>query len=85
MRRRRFLQLGSLAALGSWSAFADAHGKAGGRVVIAGGGFAGSSCALYLKRTAPKLDVRNRASRSGRAVRVAACVCDISHLPSKKS
>ncbi|MDB5978322.1 MAG: cytochrome [Nevskia sp.] len=57
MRRRHFLQLGSLAALGSWPGFADAHGKARGRVVIAGGGFAGSSCALYLKRAAPKLEV----------------------------
>ncbi len=60
MRRRDFLQLGALAALGGISARAQARVKksaAKARVVIAGGGFAGASCALHLRHLNPALEV----------------------------
>ncbi len=54
MHRRRFLRgLGALAALPS----AVRAGSGQGRVVIAGGGFAGATCARYLRRVAPELRV----------------------------
>lgn len=54
MHRRRFLRgLGALAALPS----AVRAGGARGRVLIAGGGFAGATCARYLRRIAPELRV----------------------------
>lgn len=52
LRRRRLLQFGALGLLGLPPARA-----AGGRVLIAGGGFAGARCALALKQLAPALDV----------------------------
>lgn len=60
MRRRDFLRLTTLAAAGSASrplraSMPRTSGKA--RVVIAGGGFAGSACALELRRIDPALDV----------------------------
>jgi len=59
--RRRFLGLlggAAVAARHGWAAAAaPAFEKATGRVVIVGGGFAGATCARYLRRYAPKVDV----------------------------
>ncbi|MGH8123225.1 MAG: FAD-dependent oxidoreductase [Rudaea sp.] len=60
MRRRDFLRLTGLAAAGSASRPLRAmpsRKSAKARVVIAGGGFAGSACALALRRLDPALDV----------------------------
>ncbi len=57
MRRRRFLQLGAAAAAGATGAARALAAPAAGRVVIAGGGFAGSSCALRLRSLNPRLQV----------------------------
>jgi len=53
--RRRFLQGAMLAALGSTSLARAAARRA--RVVVVGGGFAGASCALQLRRLDPAIDV----------------------------
>ena len=59
MRRRDFLRLtalaGASAAVRVHSSTVPARSKA--RVVIAGGGFAGSSCALAIRRLDPRIDV----------------------------
>ena len=55
--RREFLKTaaaGASAALLPLPAIAQG---AGGRVVVVGGGFAGATCARYLKRIAPSIDV----------------------------
>ncbi len=54
-RRRDFLRAGLLAAATAmpWRTRA----ASGARVVVVGGGFAGASCALALRRLAPALDV----------------------------
>jgi sulfide dehydrogenase [flavocytochrome c] flavoprotein chain len=57
MRRRQFLQLGAAAAAGATSALRALSAPGGRRVVIAGGGFAGSSCALRLRSLNPTLQV----------------------------
>ncbi len=60
MHRRDFLRLTGLAAAGSAALPLRARPTrvpAKARVVIAGGGFAGSSCALELRRIDPALDV----------------------------
>ena len=58
--RRRFLRLTALAAASGVSGLALAA-RAGmpakGRVVIVGGGFAGSACALQLRRLDASIDV----------------------------
>lgn len=57
--RRRFVQcIGSVGAVSStlgWPALGLAG--AGGHVVVIGGGFGGASCARYLRRIAPEIDV----------------------------
>jgi len=60
MRRRAFLRLGASAAVGTLAAHRTRSAAAAGRrarVVIAGGGFAGSCCALELKRLRPATEV----------------------------
>lgn len=58
MRRRDFLRLTTLAAAGSASRPLRAmRTSAKALVVIAGGGFAGSACALELRRIDPAIDV----------------------------
>jgi sulfide dehydrogenase [flavocytochrome c] flavoprotein subunit len=54
-RRRDFLRAGLLAAVSAtpWRTRA----ASGARVVVVGGGFAGGSCALALRRLAPGIDV----------------------------
>jgi sulfide dehydrogenase [flavocytochrome c] flavoprotein subunit len=58
--RRRWLQMAALAAIegarGLRRAAASTHRPAR-RVVIVGGGFAGSACALYLRHLDPALDI----------------------------
>lgn len=56
MRRRQFLQLGLLGAVGGAAAPVFSR-PAAGRVVIAGGGFAGATCARYLRLLDPAIDV----------------------------
>jgi sulfide dehydrogenase [flavocytochrome c] flavoprotein subunit len=57
VKRRFFLQLAAIAAGGTalprWSAARTASGK----VLIVGGGFAGSTCALQLRRLNPALQI----------------------------
>jgi sulfide dehydrogenase [flavocytochrome c] flavoprotein subunit len=56
--RRRFVQsaaAGVFSSLLGWPAFARAG--SGGHVVVVGGGFGGASCAKYLRRIAPEIDV----------------------------
>ena len=60
MRRREFLALGALTALSAsrrGRSAAARSASAAARVVIVGGGFAGSACALRLRRLSPQLDV----------------------------
>ncbi len=58
--RRSFVQMMGAAGIASsalgWP-IASLAGKAEGRVVVIGGGFGGASCAKYLGRLAPGLDV----------------------------
>ena len=58
--RRTFLQtlgsVGAASAVLGWPAIGFGAG-ADGRVVVVGGGFGGASCAKYLKRLAPGLEV----------------------------
>ena len=61
INRRRFIQYvgGSgaiLAALGPMAAYSKS-GKTSGHVIVVGGGFGGSTCAKYLKRFDPNLEV----------------------------
>jgi sulfide dehydrogenase [flavocytochrome c] flavoprotein subunit len=58
--RRRCLQLTALAAacgVAGWEPAANARAPAKGRVVIVGGGFAGSACALHLRRLDASIEV----------------------------
>jgi len=60
INRRTFIKLAGssgalLAALGPMGVYAK--GKTSGRVIVVGGGFGGSTCAKYLKRLDPDLDV----------------------------
>ena len=56
--RRRFIQwLGSASALGALGAPSLAFPKTAARIVVVGGGFGGATCANYLKRFDPSLDV----------------------------
>ncbi|MEN8261016.1 MAG: FAD-dependent oxidoreductase [Pseudomonadota bacterium] len=59
--RRHFIRTTSLAVTATsvlgWATLARAGSKASGRVVVIGGGFGGATCARYLKRLAPGLDV----------------------------
>jgi sulfide dehydrogenase [flavocytochrome c] flavoprotein chain len=60
IRRRRFLRLAGLAIASGVSGFAPAAGARSaskGRVVIVGAGFAGSACALQLRRLDASIDV----------------------------
>jgi sulfide dehydrogenase [flavocytochrome c] flavoprotein chain len=56
IRRRRFLQAGAFAALGAASFQLQARVKPF-QVVIVGGGFAGSACALQVRKQAPGMAV----------------------------
>lgn len=60
LTRRKFLGMmttaGAASSVLGWPLISRA-GKAEGRVVIVGGGFGGASCARYLKRMAPGLEV----------------------------
>jgi len=60
LTRRKFVGMASAAGAASsvlgWPVLAQA-GKTSGRVVIIGGGFGGASCAKYLSRIAPGIDV----------------------------
>ena len=53
--RRRFLQAAALAVVGG-AQFASATARRA-RVIVAGGGFAGATCALQLRRLDPAIDV----------------------------
>ena len=60
INRRTFIKFAGssgalLAALGPMGVYAK--GKTSGRVIVVGGGFGGSTCAKYLKRLDPDLDV----------------------------
>lgn len=59
MRRRQFLSLTALAAasFAGRPAQRRSSGTSKGRVIVVGGGFAGSSCALELRRIDPAIDV----------------------------
>lgn len=58
MERRNFLRgLAASALAGSLPLKALAQNGAGARVVVVGGGFAGATCARYLKRWAPAAEV----------------------------
>jgi NADH dehydrogenase FAD-containing subunit len=54
VKRRAFIRAAALTAAAAAAPIARA---AKARIVIVGGGFAGSACALLLKRAAPSLDV----------------------------
>lgn len=60
LSRRSFTSALAAGTLGSLAAparlFAQQAG-AGGRVVIVGGGFGGATCAKYLRRANPDLDI----------------------------
>lgn len=58
MKRRAFIQLtAALAAMMPLSMRADDKARPRARVVIVGGGFAGATCARYLRRVAPGIQV----------------------------
>jgi NADPH-dependent 2,4-dienoyl-CoA reductase/sulfur reductase-like enzyme len=58
MERRDFLRgLAASALTGALPMHALARNGAGARVIVVGGGFAGATCARYLKRWAPAADV----------------------------
>ena len=60
LTRRKFVGMvgaaGAATSVLGWPILAQA-GKDGGRVVIVGGGFGGASCAKYLRRIAPGIEV----------------------------
>ncbi len=58
-QRRQFLQTLAAAGMGVAAAplFADCKCLGGGRVVIVGGGFGGATCAKYLRRLNPQIEV----------------------------
>jgi sulfide dehydrogenase [flavocytochrome c] flavoprotein subunit len=60
LTRRKFVGMvgaaGAATSVLGWPILAQA-GKDGGRVVIVGGGFGGASCAKYLRRIAPGVEV----------------------------
>lgn len=59
--RRDFMKFmgaaGASTALGAFGWSPSAHAKATARVVVVGGGFGGATCANYLRRWGPELDV----------------------------
>jgi sulfide dehydrogenase [flavocytochrome c] flavoprotein subunit len=58
--RRRFMGLmggAFFAVRKGWAAPAPAFQKARGKIVIVGGGYAGATCARYLRRYGPNLDI----------------------------
>ncbi|MCP4388676.1 MAG: FAD-dependent oxidoreductase, partial [Gammaproteobacteria bacterium] len=59
--RRNFLKIlgatGAVSGLGSLMWPLEAFAGTSGKVVVVGGGFGGATCARYLKRWGPKLDV----------------------------
>jgi sulfide dehydrogenase [flavocytochrome c] flavoprotein subunit len=58
MRRRDFLRLTALAGAGAATgAHSSARARPDARVVIVGGGFAGSACALAIRRLDPRIAV----------------------------
>lgn len=58
MGRRHFLKfLGAASALGAVGVPSLSFSKSSARIVVVGGGFGGSTCAKYLKRFDPSLDV----------------------------
>ena len=57
MRRREFLGLTALAGVAPFARARAASARAAPRVVIVGGGFGGSACALNLKRIDASIDV----------------------------
>ncbi len=61
MNRRDFIKLlgatGAVSTLTACGLPTAAMAKAGGRVVVVGGGFGGATCASYLKRWGPDLNV----------------------------
>jgi len=60
MKRRRFLQWATLGAIGGLTRTVRSAGSrrgANARVVVVGGGFAGSACALHLRKFDPDLQV----------------------------
>jgi sulfide dehydrogenase [flavocytochrome c] flavoprotein chain len=59
MRRRTFLKLTAAASAGIMPSLSMARMRTGvrARVTVVGGGFAGATCALYLRRLNPTLDV----------------------------
>lgn len=57
MQRRRWLQLATLGAVGALSGHAHARHARAARVIVIGGGFAGASCALTLRRLDPAIEV----------------------------
>jgi len=58
LSRRRFIQwLGAASALGALGAPSLAFPGAKARIIVVGGGFGGATCANYLKRFDPSLDV----------------------------
>jgi NADPH-dependent 2,4-dienoyl-CoA reductase/sulfur reductase-like enzyme len=57
LNRRQWLRSALLAGAGLWAPRRRANAANGARVVIVGGGFAGSACALQLRRHEPSLEV----------------------------
>ncbi len=56
--RRRFIQwLGTASALGALGTPSLAFPNTGARIIVVGGGFGGATCANYLKRFDPSLEV----------------------------
>lgn len=56
--RRRFLQwLGATSAISSLGVPSLSFSKSGARIIVVGGGFGGATCAKYLKRFDPSLNV----------------------------
>jgi sulfide dehydrogenase [flavocytochrome c] flavoprotein subunit len=57
VRRRDFLGLTALASVAPFARVAATSIRAAPRIVIVGGGFGGSACALHLKRIDPSIDI----------------------------
>lgn len=56
-RRRAAALIGAVAAAPALLVGSDARAAASGRVVVIGGGFAGATCAKYLRRAGPNLQI----------------------------